>query len=258
MNKENDTENIPEEKKEVVHSDLSLEKITNDLFDYRVDIKSYKMSLNSIIIAGSILVSILAFFGYNKIENIETTIMEKANKRLTVTDSLLAKIDQSKIDSLNFMLLKKEQEYLVTIANFERIIQQSKDLQLKLLESLSENTRIDSRNDSYTTEHPTDIFILHDFKKELPKNKVEYIYLTFKDEVTFSPEDYLSIRLYPKERRILLLNKDYKIDSKFNKLSFGIEPFENYKEYTLEVAYFKKEKGKSFKRYYMVETIKLI
>jgi hypothetical protein len=200
---------------------------------------------------------ILAFFGYDKIENIEITIMNQANERLTQTDSILSKIDQSRIDSLNQILLLKEQEYNVIISNFERIVQQSMDLQSKLLESLSENERTDMDTDRYVSESPTDIFTIYPFIKELTKNRPESIYLVFKDGVEFSKDDYLSVSLFPKGRRILILDKRYKISSKFNKMSFGINPFEDYKDYELEIAYFKKE-NHGYKKSYIVEKVKLL
>jgi amino acid permease len=66
-------------------------KLRDELFEYRIDIKAYKRSLNAIIAAGTILISVIAFFGYSKIENIEKTIMNRANERLAITDSLLKK-----------------------------------------------------------------------------------------------------------------------------------------------------------------------
>jgi len=86
----------------------SYEKLKEDLFDYRIDIKSYKRNLNTIRISGSIIISVLAFFGYNKIESIQESILRRANERLAITDSILAKIDQKKIDSLNEIIAQKE------------------------------------------------------------------------------------------------------------------------------------------------------
>ena len=83
-------------------------KLRDELFEYRVDIKSYIRNLNTIIIAGTLIISVLAFFGYNKIENIEKIVIDKTNQRLAITDSLLAKIDQKKIDSIkNILIVKK-------------------------------------------------------------------------------------------------------------------------------------------------------
>lgn len=233
-----------------------VEKLREELFEYRVDIKSYKGKLNVIIYAGSILLVILAFFGYDKIYNIETTILNRANERLAQTDSILSKIDQPRIDSINQLLLVKEQEYNVVIANFEKIVQQTMDVQSKLLESISENKRTDNRTGRYTEEYPTDVFTIHPFNKELNRDQVEFIYVIFKDDVEFSCEDYLSIALYPKGRRMLLLDKNYAISSKFNKISFGINPFETYKDYELQISYFKKE-DQNYRRHYIIENIRL-
>ena len=45
-----------------------------------------------------------------------------------------------------------------------------------------------------------------------------------------------------------MFHKDYKINSKLNKVSFVLEPFEKYKIYNLTVSYYKKE-GKFYKNY---------
>lgn len=234
----------------------SIDKLRDELFDYRVDIKSYRKNLNTLAVAGTILLSMLAFFGYNKIENIEETIMQRANERLALTDSLLAKIDQAKIDSLNQLLLSKEQEYNVTIANFERILRQSTDLQKKLLESLPENERTNGKTNSYSEEYPTSIFEINSFNKSLTKDQTEFLYLIFKDNIDFSRDDYISITLYPKGGRIILLDKNYKISSKLNKISYGIPPYENYKEYELQISFFKKEDNR-YKRYWIKENVNL-
>ena len=135
----------------------SIENLRNELFDYRIDIKSYKRNLSTIIIASSVLISVLAFFGYNKIDAIENSILERANNRLAITDSILATIDQKKIDSLKLLLIEKEKEYKLTISNFEKIVAQNKKLEMKLLVSLPENERIKSKNNAFIKEYPTDI-----------------------------------------------------------------------------------------------------
>lgn len=234
-----------------------IDKLRDDLFKYRVDILSYKNKINTLILAGTIIISVLAFFGYNKIENIEKTIMYRANERLAITDTLLAKIDQSKIDSLNLLILSREQEYNVLIANFENIIEQSLDLQGKMLGVLSENERTASRAKSYRKEYPTSLFNIYPIIKNLRKNQVEYVYLIINDEIDISEDDYLSIALYPKGRRIILLEKNYEVSSRFNKMSFAINTYEDYKDYELEISYFKKE-GDIYIKCCIIEEITLL
>lgn len=233
------------------------EGLRNELFDYRVDIKSYKKNLNTIIVCGTIVFSILGFMGYNKIENIEKTILEKANKRLIQTDSLLAKIDQTKIDSLNTMLRNKEIEYNILLARFEKIITLSEELQLKFLDSLTENERIESKVNSYIQQSASNIFEIIPFKKQVSKNQRQYIYLILNESVDIKPDSYLDIRIFPKDRRMIVRNNTYKVSSKFNKVSFEIEPFENYKEYELEISFFSKSKSGTYNKYQIKEAITL-
>tara|TARA_B110001450_G_scaffold251786_1_gene272400 strand:- start:639 stop:1424 length:786 start_codon:yes stop_codon:yes gene_type:complete len=255
---ESNEEIIPKSKESENNSNKSsIDKLREDLFDYRIDIKSYIKNLNTIMISGSIIISVLAFFGYNKIENIEQTILEKANKRLAVTDSILSQIDQQKIDSLNTLIVTKEKEYLQTISNFEKIIFQNKELEMKLLKSLPENDRTESKNDSYIEEYPTDYFEIRPFKTAVADGESVNVYLVFQDNIEFTDKDYISLKIYPKGRNILWQHKDYKINSKLNKLSFGFRKFENYKDYKIEIAFFKMERNNTYRKCYVIENIKL-
>jgi chorismate mutase len=235
----------------------SFDKFKDDLFEYRIDIKSYKRNLNTIIISGSILISVFAFFGYNKIDSIQESILKKANERLAITDSLLANINENKIDSLNKIIAQKEIEYKETIENFESIISENKALENKLLNSLPENKRSNLRVNSFRTEFPTSIFEIRPFRKTLRLGQNESIFLIFKEEIDNSKEDFISISLYPKGRNVLLMDKAYVVDSRLNRLTFGIEKFEEYKDYTLEICYFKKETSGEYRNYYIKENIKL-
>lgn len=233
------------------------EKLKEDLFDYRIDIKSYKQNLNTIIISGSIIISIITFFGYNKIESIQESILRRASERLAISDSILAKIDQNKIDSLNKIITQKEIEYRQTIENLENIISINKALEDRLLKSLPENKRTNFSVNAFTTEFPTSIFDIRPFKRTLKLGETESIFLIFKEDLIDSKEDFISINLYPKGRNVLLMDKNYDIDTRLNRLSFGIKKFENYSDYVLEIAYFKKESKERYRKYYIMENIKL-
>lgn len=234
-----------------------IDKLRDELFNYRVDIKSYIKNLNTIMISGTVLIALLAFFGYNRIDSIEKTILEEANKRLAVTDSILAKIDQSKIDSLNTFLIIKEKELIQTISNFEKIIYQNKSLEMKLLNSLPENDRINRKEGGYIDGLLADYVEMKPFKTILNEKEIVYIYLVLKENVEFASDDYISLAIYPKGRGVLLDYKYYNVNSKLNKISFGLRKFKNYKDYRIEVAYFKKENKDTYRRYYTSQNIEL-
>lgn len=240
----------PTARKEINEKEESnYEKLRDELFDYRVTIKTYIKNLNTIMISGTIILSLLAFFGYNKIENIERIIITKVDKRLAVTDSILSKIDQKTIDSLNILLLEKELDLKKTIENFEKTISKNKELELNLLKNLVENKRISPKNVSRYSEPNTDIFDIREFKTDFKINELGFVYLVVRDGFELDESCFLNLSLYPKNRNILLQDKHYSVDSKFNKLSFVInEKFEKNTVYTLEISLFKKE-GKSYKEY---------
>jgi len=236
--------------KEVNSNKDSIDKLRDDLFDYRLDIKSYKNNLNTIIITGSILISILAFFGYMKIENIEKIILDKADLRLAKTDTLLSKIDQKKIDSLNNLLVTKEIEFAQTIINFEKIISQNQELENKLLKSLPENKRITKGFDKYISEKPTDVFIVRKpFVGELMSGETKDLYAIITENFEIDTNDYLSLTIYPKGRRMQLYRNVYEINSRLNKMTFGIEQFENHKDYIIEISLFKYLENDLYKNY---------
>ena len=235
----------------------AVEKLREDLFEYRIDIKTYKRNLSTIIIAGSIVISVLAFFGFNKIETIQDSILKRANERLSITDSILSKIDQNKIDSLNDIITKKEIEYSQTIKKFENIIAINKNLEGKLLQSLPENKRTNKSVNSYITEYPTSAFEVRSFKKELRSGIIETIYLIFNEDINHSKDDFISVTIRPKGRNIILLDKHYEIHSKLNRLTCGLEKFENFEDYTLEIAYFSKVEANRYRKSYISEIIKL-
>jgi hypothetical protein len=235
----------------------SLEKLKSDLFDYRIDIKAYKRNINTIIICGSLIISVLGFFGYNKIESIQNSILERANERLAITDSILSKIDQKKIDSLNEIISQKEIEYQQTIENFENTILKNRALEDKLLKSLPENKRSNNNVNHYEIEYSNSYFEVRPFRKTLRPRENESIFLVFKDNVITSKNDFIILSLYPKGRGILLMEKRYDIDTRLNRLSFEIEKFENFTDYTLRIGYCMKLDSDKYKKFYIIEDIKL-
>jgi len=236
----------------------SYEKLREELFSYRVDIKAYMKSLNIIIISGTIILSLLAFFGYNKIENIQKIALEKVERRLAITDSLLAKIDQNKIDSLKSLLDKKEKEFQNTIKRFDEIIIKNKELENKLLLSLSVNPKINPNINSYISEQQVDFFDIKPFKHQLKIGEQINIFIIFNSKINLDDIEFLGIKLYPKGRNILLQDRYYSINSRLNKIIFRISnKFKNYNNYSLEIGFYKKEKGK-YKFYHTTENITLI
>lgn len=225
------------------------EKLRDELFDYRVKIHAYIKNLNTIIVAGTIILSLLTFFGYNKIENIQSIIISKVDKRLATTDSILAKIDQKTIDSLNMMLSKKEVDLQNTIDNFEKTISRNKELEFNLLKNLPENRRIKPKNIARYEEPNTDIYDIREIKSSFHLNELGYIYLVTRDGFEIDGNCFINLSIYPRGRNILIQDKYYAIDSKFNKLSFSInEKYEKYTQYTIAIGLFKKE-GSIYKEY---------
>lgn len=219
-----------------------IERMREELFKYRVEIEAYKKSLNIIIICGSILLTILTFFGYNKIDNIEKYIMTETGKRLAITDSLLSTINTKKIDSLNQQLNLKEKEMKKTLDNFEKIIKANKQLEDKILSSLPANKLVDAVDKACIKKNRNDYYEIRDVEKNMLIGKPTEIYLIFNENVEIEQFKYICVKLYPKGRNIILQNKYYAINSKYNKMILEItDMFENYKEYIVEVGLIKEK-----------------
>ncbi len=106
----------------------SYEKLRDELFDTRVDLKAWIRSMKILGICVPILLFILAFLGYDKIESIEQKI--------------LSKIDEKRLNELNQRILAKEVEFEQTLKNFEKVLSKNKELEEKLLTALVSNERV--------------------------------------------------------------------------------------------------------------------
>ena len=104
-------------------------KLKDQVIEARIEYKSlWRVIKVSSWFVGFIFI-IIGFFGYNKMDSIESMIIERANSRLAQTDSILAKIDTSKINELNRRLLEKQREYETILENFQKFVDSQKILE---------------------------------------------------------------------------------------------------------------------------------
>ena len=197
----------------------SYDKMQNDIIEIKVDYRSWLRSLKVIGSSIAIILGILAYFGYDKIDTLESTILKQLNSRLAITDSLLSNIDEDKLDKLNIRLEEKEKEYNKTIANIARIIMLNKEIEDKILETLPNNSIIKQK---YTTMYQSgneNIFEVKPIKKTYKQNSNEYFYLIFFENYSLENADFVLFQI--QKGNSVLKDSFNKIESRFNKIELN-------------------------------------
>lgn len=240
--------------KPIISENINCEKYREDLFETRVDLKAWKQSIKILSTSVTILIAILAFFGYNKIDTIESTIMNKANARLAKTDSILSEIDEKRIDDLNNKLSEKQREYEITLKNFEDLLVKNKELEDRLLLSLSPNQQIEHKISTYFIEPANSYFEIRQGPTRFKRGDNVDIYLSFQNNFDLSRANYLRLQLLEnKENGRLLLDYFYLVEQRLNKLCFNIDVPQGF--YVLNVGFIstKNTKNTYFRTIRMIE-----
>ncbi|MDP4194857.1 MAG: hypothetical protein Q8940_07400 [Bacteroidota bacterium] len=203
------------------NNESSCEKLRDEVFKINVDYHTWMRSLKVIGICVTIILTLLTFFGYDKIDSIEKTILERANVRLAKTDSLLAKIDDKRINEINYKLLQKEKEYEVTIGNFEKMIAQNERLEERILQLLPDNKRIDVKLNSYISKSPEDIFEIRPVKDSWNNNENMKLYLIFNDK--YDLNKVIGLKFSIDNSKYEIKDYYYQIEQRFNKISVTLD-----------------------------------
>jgi hypothetical protein len=233
------------------------EKLRDELFEVRVDVKAYIRSLKILGSAVAILFTILAYFGYDKIESIQVAILSKANKRLAHTDSLLANIDQAKLDSINKMLVFKQKEYEVTLANFELALRRNKELESKLFDALKPNERIEYQLPSWIGRSAEDFFQVRDFPDKFRSGEKLDLYLSFSESFNLSNAQALKVEItqYQGKNLYSFIDYKYKTQQRLNKFSVTLSLPKGW--YLIEIGFIKRESSE-FSFYRIQKKIEII
>lgn len=223
------------------------DKIRDELIEIKSDYKAWLRSLKILWVAVSIILFILAFFGYSKIESIEKTIFERVELRLKTTDSLLAQIDKRRIDSLNKIISEKEVEYKSVIANFENTIRKNKELELKLLNSLVPNKRIEYNLTSYYKESSEGYLKISEIPKSINQKSSLPIYLIFLNNEAVQMAEVINVSVTYKNDKGEIISTGryfYEINGVYNKavISFDLPK----RRYDVEIGFIAKVNGNKY------------
>lgn len=112
------------------------------MFRYRVKMQSYKRSMNTLWVCDSIVLAVLGFLGYNRVENLLEKVEKNANERLSKTDAMLAKIDTHILDLITTVVGERTEAYEKAIAALEKGMKVNRELYKKLISGLPYNKKV--------------------------------------------------------------------------------------------------------------------
>ncbi len=243
-------------KDEDLKDNESYEKLRDELFQYRVDIQAYKRSMNMVWACVSVVVAILGFFGYNRVESLLDKVEHNANVRLSQTDELLAKVDMSFLDSLRTIVEQRTKSYEEAISALEKGTRVNNDLYKKLFDGLPYNKRVDNSYDAYYPSDATNVFDIIYYTKSYTLGKDGDCYVVMGEEYNYEVDDVFLVEVMPKDRNMAIYYQEFEVHNNYNKLHFTFRKHEQYKEYTLYVILLRK-KGDILNGYRMVVPINI-
>ena len=221
----------------------SFEKLRDELFQYRVDIQSYKRSMNTLWACVPIIMAILAFFGYNKIESLLDRVEQNASERLSETDALLSKVDTHYLDSLTAIVEERTIAYEEAIAALEKGTRVNNELYKKLISGLPYNKRIEMKVEPYVGKDATNVFDVVFYSEKYQYNQIGECYVVMGDDYSLEKDDVFLIEVRPQNRHMIIFSETFEVLSNYNKFHFKFERFEQYDDYELIVVLLRK-KGK--------------
>lgn len=222
--------------KNVSNENESYEKLRGELFEYRVDIKSYKRSMNTLIAAASVVMTILAFFGYNRIEAIHDEVEARANARLAKTDSLLAMVDMRYLDSLKEVVNERTLLYEEAIAALERGTRVNNEIYKKLIESLPYNKRLGDGFGAYYDKDAFNLFDVVYYSENYSFKNTGECYVVMGDEFVKQQGDMFLVEVFPQNRNVAVYFQLFEVHDNYNRLYFKFDKFEQYDKYVLNVV----------------------
>lgn len=229
------------DEEELRNNNVSYEKLRDELFQYRVDIQTYKRSMNMVWACVSVVVAILGFFGYNRVEALLDKVEQNANERLSQTDELLAKVDMNYLDSLRTIVEQRTLSYEEAISALEKGTRVNNDLYKKLFDGLPYNKRVDNSYDAYYPSDATNIFDIIYYTESYSLGKDGDCYVIMGEEYKYEVDDMFLVEIMPKDRNMAIYYQKFEVHNNYNKLHFNFKKFEQYKEYTLDVILLRKK-----------------
>ena len=226
--------------KPILDKNDSIEKMRDELFQYRVEICSYKRSMNYLIAFVSVIIAVLGFFGYDKIDTVADKFEEHASNRLAVTDSILAKLDTHFLDSITDLIYKTTNVYENSLKTLEKGVQYNIDY-VNLIGKLSYNKRAEKVPETYFERNATNVFDIAYYSDSIREDIIGECYVIMRDEYKYNTDDVFLIAVYPKGRNIAVFYQPFVVKNDYNKFYFQFNKYEDDENYRLEVVLLKKQ-----------------
>ena len=216
------------------------EKLRDELFQYRVEIQSYKRSMNTLWVCASVVLAILGFFGYNRVENLLEKVERNANERLSKTDDILAKIDTRFLDSITTVVAERTEAYEEAIAALEKGMRVNLELYKKLISGLPYNKKVENGYHSYIVSDAINLFDIVFYSERCLPDETGECYVVMGDEYKKEKDDLFLVEVLPKNRNVAVYMQTFEVLDNYNKLYFTFSQFEKVKEYQLKVYLLRK------------------
>ena len=229
--------------KPVLEKNDSIEKMRDELFQYRVEICSYKRSINILITCVTVVIAVLGFFGYDKIDSVAEKIEERASNRLSVTDSILARIDTHFLDSITNLIDQTTIVYENALLSLEKGIQYNTDYK-QLISKQPYNKRKEEFVGSYTHRNATNVFDLVYYTDSIHSGNVGECFVVMRNDYDFSQEDLFLVEILPRGNNHTVYYQTFEVKQDYNKFYYQFDKAGSYNEYELVVVLLKKAGGR--------------
>lgn len=230
------------------------EKLRDELFQYRVEIQSFKRSMKTLwgcVIAVS---TILVLFGYNRVSDLLDKVENNANERLAKTDSILATVDMRFLDSLTFLVNERTETYEKAISALENGIRVNNEMYRKIIASLPYNKRIEYNVNSFLVRDATNIFDVVFYSEDYSEGETGECYVVMGDEYARNANDVLLVEVLPLNKNVAVYYQIFEVKDNYNKLYFRFNKYEQDLEYSLRIILLRKQ-GKDHVGYTITKPI---
>lgn len=219
------------------------EKLRDELFKYRIEINAFQRSIKTIIACVTLVIAILSYFGYDKIDSVVNKIEQQTNKRLASTDSILSQIDTHYLDSLTLLVEERTALYENALKELERGMEANKELLNVVISNMNYNKRTTRDIKSFTVDNGVGLFDIIQYADELRSGELGECYVVLNDDVVISDDNVFLVEILPKGRNVLVYYQFFEINGRYNKFNYSFSKFEQYDDYILRVALIKKTKS---------------
>lgn len=230
------------------------EKLRDELFQYRVEIQSFKHSMKTIWISITIGFALLGFLGYGQVEALLDRVEKKANDRLSKTDSLLAKVDTHYLDSLIAVVNEKTIAYEASVAALEKGTRVNNNMIKSLIRGIPYNKRFDVEHTPYLETDATNMFDIIYYTDDYTYGETGDCYVVMGEEYKKEEGDIFLVEVKVENRRVAVFYQTFEAFENYNKLHYSFGNYEQATRYSLVIALIRK-RGKEFIGYTQTKPI---